>query len=87
MLRRNLCRCQQNFLSGSAKLATWLTRRKWAPNSGSVKPVLVLEGLLKAQLTVEYTDIRGQTVYCIGLHHIWAVGGFMLGGSIKDFEI
>lgn len=43
-----------NFLSGSAKLAIWLMRRNGAQNSGSVEPVQVLEGLLKARLRVEY---------------------------------
>lgn len=37
-----------NFVSGSAKLAIWLTRRNWAQGTGSVALVPVLDGLLKA---------------------------------------
>ena len=50
-----------NFLSGSAKLAIWLTCRNRAQSgtglrvSVRVEPVLVLKGLLKARLRVEHT--------------------------------
>uniref|UniRef100_A0A3Q3ERM5 Reverse transcriptase domain-containing protein n=1 Tax=Labrus bergylta TaxID=56723 RepID=A0A3Q3ERM5_9LABR len=43
-----------NFLSGSAKLAIWLTRKNRAQGTGCVEPLLVLEGLLKARLKVEF---------------------------------
>lgn len=36
------------FLSGSDKLAIWLTHRNWAQSASSVESVLVLEGLRKA---------------------------------------
>lgn len=39
-----------NCLSASAKLAIWLTRRNQAQSTGTVEPVLGLEGLLKAGL-------------------------------------
>ncbi|KAK0140342.1 hypothetical protein N1851_022699 [Merluccius polli] len=46
-----------NFLSGSAKLAIWLTRRNRAQSVGSVEPVLVLKGLLKARLRLDNSTL------------------------------
>lgn len=63
-----------NFLSGSAKLAIWLTRRSRAQNVGSVEPMPVLKGLLKARLRVEHTyfEMMGDV---LAFSRMWAVGG------------
>ena len=71
-----------NFVSGAAKLAIWLTRRNRAQSVGSVEPVLVLKGLLKARLRVEHAYYRMMdNVH--GFGHVWAVGGVLcsVGGD------
>ena len=43
-----------NFISGTAKMATWLTwKNKWE-GTGNTDPVQVLEGLVAARLRVEF---------------------------------
>ncbi len=65
-----------NFLSGSAKLAIWLTRKNRVQNVGSVDPVPVLEGLLKARIRVEHAYYR-MTDNMLAFRQIWAVGGVL----------
>ncbi len=63
-----------NFLSASAKLSIWLTRKNQAQNAGSVEPVPVLEGRVKARLKEGHAYDRMmnnlQAFSCL-----WAVGG------------
>ena len=50
--------------------------------SGSVEPVLVLKGLLKARLRVDYEMDNMQ-----GFSHIWAVGGVLCSVGGGDGEL
>ncbi len=77
-----------NFLSASAKLAIWLTRKNRAENAGSVEPVPALEGLVKARLRVEHAYYRMMD-NLQAFSHLWscALGGewgFGLKFLIKD---
>lgn len=65
-----------NFLSGTAKLAIWLTRRNRAQDQGAVEPAAMLEGLLKARLRVEHSYYR-MTDNLSAFDRIWAVGGVL----------
>ena len=62
-----------NFLSASAKLAIWLTRKNQAQNGGSVEPVVVLEGLLRARLRVEHAYYRTTDNMRV-VAQLWTVG-------------
>ncbi|KAK2897116.1 hypothetical protein Q8A73_013496 [Channa argus] len=62
-----------NWLSGSAKLAIWLTRRNQTQDTGSVQLVPVLKGLLKARLRVEFVYHR-MIDDMLTFGHRWAVG-------------
>ena len=62
-----------NFLSGSAKLAIWLTRRNRVQSIGSVEPVLVLKGLLKARLRVEHAYYQMMDDMLEGFYALWGV--------------
>ena len=62
-----------NFLSGSAKLATWLTRRNRTQNSGSTNAMMVFQGILKARLTVEHTFYM-MMENMQDFPRVWAVG-------------
>ena len=61
-----------NFLSTSAKLTIWLTRKNQAQNVGSVEP-LVLEGLLRARLRLEHAYYR-MTDNMRTFAQLWTVG-------------
>lgn len=65
-----------NFVFGSAKLAIWLTRKNRMRSVGSVEPVPVLVGLLKARLKVEHAYFR-TTDNVWTFQKIWAVGGVL----------
>ena len=76
-----------NFLSGSAKLAIWLTRKNGAQSVGSVEPVLVLKGLLKARLRVEHSYYQMMDDMQ-GFRHIWAVEGVLCSvGSDGELNV
>ena len=76
-----------NFISGAAKLAIWLTRKNQAQGIGSVEPVPVLEGLLKARLRVEHTYYR-MTDNMLAFRQIWAVGGVLCSvGEDKELIV
>ena len=60
-------------LSASAKLAIWLTRRNRAQGAGSVEPVPVLEGLVKARLRVEHSYYQMMD-NLLDFSNLWAVG-------------
>ena len=61
-----------NFISGSAKLAIWLTRKNQVQTVGSVEPVSVLRGLLKARLRVEHAYYKMMGTLQV-FKNIWAV--------------
>ena len=61
-----------NFISGSAKLAIWLTRKNQVQTVGSVEPVSVLRGLLKARLRVEHAYYKMMGTLQV-FRNIWAV--------------
>lgn len=65
-----------SFLTGTVRVAIWLTRRNKTQNSGCVDLVPVFEGLLKSQLKVEYLcyKMRDKLQDFI---HMWAVGGVL----------
>ncbi|KAK2883356.1 hypothetical protein Q8A73_022289 [Channa argus] len=65
-----------NWLSGSAKLAIWLTRRNQTQDTGSVQLVPVLKGLLKARLRVEFVYHR-MIDDMLTFGHRWAVGNVL----------
>ena len=43
-----------NYISGTAKMAIWLTRKNKREGAGSIDPVQVMEGLVAARLRVEF---------------------------------
>ena len=66
-----------NLLSGSAKLAIWLTRRNQAQKPGCRDPGMVLKGLMKARLNAEHANFHmTDNVQTFDL--IWVVGGLGL---------
>ena len=71
-----------NFLSGSAKLAIWLTRKNLDQGVGSVQPLLVLQGLLKARLKIEHSYYK-MVDNLQTFSRMWGIGGVLcsLGGN------
>ena len=53
-LRKKNIHTMINFISGTAKMAIWLTRKNKTEGAGSTNPVQVLEGLVAARLRVEF---------------------------------
>ena len=74
-----------NFISGSAKLASWLTHRNQARTVASVEPVSVLRGLLKARLRVEHAYCKMMKTVQV-FKHVWAVGE-VLCSVREDWEL
>jgi len=69
-----------NFLSCSAKLAIWLTRRNRAQSAGSAELVPVLEELLRVEFAYYKMMDNMQS-----FSHIWAFGGVLssVGGKVN----
>ncbi|CAL8291853.1 unnamed protein product [Boreogadus saida] len=87
---------------GSPYLAIWLTRRNRVQGIGSVEPVLVLKGLLKARLRVEHAyyrmmdDIQGfkqlssvllQQQLCVRSPPNWSADGSAHGGGVSTINV
>lgn len=65
-----------NFLTGSAKLAIWLTRKNKGLSAGCVELVLVLKGVFGARLRVEYDFYRIMD-NMLGFSRIFTVEGVL----------
>ena len=63
-----------NYISATAKLAIWLSRRKRAQEVGCVDPVLILYGLVKARLKVEHS-YYSMVDNIEGFTEKWTLGG------------
>ena len=63
-----------NFISATAKLSIWLSRRNRAQEVGCVDPVLIMKGLIKARLRVEHSYYK-MVDNIEGFSMKWTLGG------------
>lgn len=64
-----------NLLIGSAKLAIWLTCKNKARGAGCFEPVLVLKGLLRVRLKIEYVFFYSMIDNVMLFSTVWTVEG------------
>ena len=65
-----------NYISATAKLSIWLSRRNRAQEVGCVDPLRIMYGLIKARLRVEYAYYKMvDNIECFRV--MWALGGVL----------